>query len=487
MKKTLVIILILFSTSALLGQNKSKTEAFIIQGQITNCPEKQLKISFRDENQQILTDTLNLDGSGNFYLKTFKVKQPQLTNIKKNNIQINDFFVAPGYNLTITADGKDFLSLLKTTKISGIGSESNNYRSIHISIALARMDTTKRYKLNETDLLAYIKRDQTLKDSIAHIVFDRNSEEDKYLKYFGSLVRLDNEFMKLYMLLDRVLYVKWNKFNPEKSTSFLRANFDNKILDNLCRDEFLISANYRNYVIKDEYLDYLINLDYKKDSTLRNQKGYKLKKANETYQGKVKEFVLYELMESLITLSKSFEELNDHKEQIKAYLSNLKNPYYTESLTSKLAEKEAELFRTQVGKPAPKFTLKSNLGKTYSLDDFKGKVVYIDLWASWCGPCRQETPYLKILYEKYKSDKRIAFIGIGVHDGINEWKKAIEKDAPEGIQLLDAEGTVKKGYVANTIPQFILVDKQGNIVNFDAPRPSEGKKIEKLIDAEIAK
>ena len=151
------------------------------------------------------------------------------------------------------------------------------------------------------------------------------------------------------------------------------------------------------------------------------------------------------------------------------------------------AEKEKDLVKTQVGKPAPDFTLQDNFGKTVSLNDFKGKVIYIDVWASWCGPCRDETPALKLLYEKYKKDSRVAFISVAARDVFKDWKKALEEDKPEWIQLIDKEDVVWKSYTAYSIPNFVLVDKQGNILNIDAPRPSSGVEIEKLIDAEILK
>jgi thiol-disulfide isomerase/thioredoxin len=130
-----------------------------------------------------------------------------------------------------------------------------------------------------------------------------------------------------------------------------------------------------------------------------------------------------------------------------------------------------------VGKPAPGFTLENKSGNTYRLADYKGKVVYLDLWASWCGPCREETPAFRILYNRYKEDNRIVFLSIAVHDGINNWKKALEEDKPEWLQLIDKEDQVWKSYVANFIPKFIVIDKAGNIVNFDAPGPSSGKKL----------
>ena len=74
MKGTTILTAILFTGTALFGQVKSKTKPFSIKGKITNCPESHMTISFRDENEQLLIDTIHLDQDGKFYLKTFKVQ-----------------------------------------------------------------------------------------------------------------------------------------------------------------------------------------------------------------------------------------------------------------------------------------------------------------------------------------------------------------------------------------------------------------------------
>ncbi|MFT4155846.1 TlpA family protein disulfide reductase [Parafilimonas sp.] len=484
MKKTVSLVVILFSTIILWGQNKPGVKPLIIQGQITNCPEKYLRILFHDKNGQWLMDTLHLDESGKFYLKTYKLPGPQRASIQQNNIQINDIFVAPGYNLTIKGNGKDFSSLFKSKTISGIGSESNRYRLLLDSAYLARKDTTLWFELKRDELLSYISNQQKLKDSIYHITFDKKPIHDEYLKYFGSMVRLDNIFSKLNML---VTHVNINNYSYDSSVSFIRDNFDHKILENIYNEQYLISNDYNQGLIAKEWPNYLVNLDLKKDSTLLNQKDYNLKKIATTYQGKVKEYVLHIRMASDIESCRSFAKLNEYKERFAPYISNLKSNFYKTSLEKKFIEKENELIRTQVGKPAPLFTLENNFGETFTLEEFKGKVIYLDLWASWCGPCRAETPSFKILYDKFKDNSQIAFISIAVHDGVNEWKKAIEKDKPNWLQLIDKDGFVWKSYVANAIPKFILIDKKGNIVDFDAPRPSNALEIEKLLNKEIEK
>ena len=192
-------------------------------------------------------------------------------------------------------------------------------------------------------------------------------------------------------------------------------------------------------------------------------------------------------MNEEIPSARSLESLNGLKEQFKPYISNITTQQYKRDLNAKFSERREEFVRMQVGNPAPKFVLESNLGKSFSIEDFKGKVVYLDLWASWCVPCRKETPSFKILYDKFKTNNQVAFISIAVSDVVKNWKRALEVDKPDWIQLIDKDEIVSKSYGADHIPKFILIDKKGNIVNFNAPRPSSGVEIEELINQEIAK
>jgi thiol-disulfide isomerase/thioredoxin len=484
MKKIFTVLCLLLSTTfSLFGQTKPKTEPFIIRGQITNCQENNLLMHYDDLYGDGVTDTLKLDQSGNFYLKTFKVKIPQIINLHGNKFQIKDICIAPGYNLTITANWKDDSSLHKTLKITGIGAESNKYELILDSIRYAKMDTTNEFLLSETDFLTRFKKGQIRIDSIVHAIFDKKPIHDNHLKNMGELTRLNDKFSGLGRLID---YPSDNHYTYKKTVDFVRNNFDNDILNNIFRDDYLKSKEYKRF-ISIYYLYYLVGLDQKKDSTIHPDLGHRLEKVNKIYTGKAKEYALNSIMSEEIESCRSLEEINGLKEQFKPYISNLKDLHYKRYLNAKFTERVAEFMRTQVGKPAPKFVLESNLGKTYRLEDFKGKVVYMDLWASWCGPCRAESPGFKILYDKFRNNDQIAFISIAVSDGNNAWKKALEEDKPDWIQLIDKDNFVANSYVLNTIPKFILIDKKGNIVNFNAPRPSSRAEIEKLLNQEIAK
>jgi len=137
------------------------------------------------------------------------------------------------------------------------------------------------------------------------------------------------------------------------------------------------------------------------------------------------------------------------------------------------------------GTPSPKFTNYENYnGGTTSLDDLKGKFVYIDVWATWCGPCKVEIPHLKEV-EKEFHDKNIAFVSISVDkEGAHEaWKKMIAEKEMGGIQLFaGTDFKFTEEYQIDGIPRFILIDDKGNIVNPDAPRPSNPKLKEILND-----
>ena len=133
------------------------------------------------------------------------------------------------------------------------------------------------------------------------------------------------------------------------------------------------------------------------------------------------------------------------------------------------------------GKPSPVFENYENFaGGKNSLSDYKGKYVYLDIWATWCGPCKAEIPYLKAL-EKEFHGKNIEFISISVDnvDGrrgsYENWKKMVAEEQLGGIQLFadnDFNSKFIRDYNINGIPRFILVDPEGNIEAADAMRPS---------------
>lgn len=131
-----------------------------------------------------------------------------------------------------------------------------------------------------------------------------------------------------------------------------------------------------------------------------------------------------------------------------------------------MAEKLKYFNQSKVGSVAPKFTLIDINGKTVSLDDFKGKYVLIDFWASWCGPCREELPYVKELYKQYHQ-KGFEIISITKDEESDLWKNAITKEKIESwthFSILENQSTIDKEYFVNGIPHKLLIDKNGIII-----------------------
>ncbi|WKK64679.1 redoxin family protein [Lutimonas zeaxanthinifaciens] len=129
------------------------------------------------------------------------------------------------------------------------------------------------------------------------------------------------------------------------------------------------------------------------------------------------------------------------------------------------------------GDPSPGFSYPDQYGKNVSLEDLKGKFVYIDVWATWCGPCKKEIPFLKEMDEEYKG-KNIAFVSLSIDkmENKDKWLKMIEDEDLKGIQLLadnDWNSDFVTSYNIRGIPRFILLDDKGNIINSNAPRPSD--------------
>lgn len=133
----------------------------------------------------------------------------------------------------------------------------------------------------------------------------------------------------------------------------------------------------------------------------------------------------------------------------------------------------------EIGAPAPDVELCDTSGNIHSLSEFKGKYIYVDLWASWCGPCNMEIPHLKELERTIDNDA-IVFIGISVDEDVNDWKAALDRHQLRGNQFI-ATRELSQMLNIQSIPRYVIFDKDGKMLNPNAPRPSSGNAIRDLL------
>lgn len=168
-------------------------------------------------------------------------------------------------------------------------------------------------------------------------------------------------------------------------------------------------------------------------------------------------------------------------------ITDLQNLYYTYVTSPRLnaifKQACAKWDKAAVDRPSPMFKGVDVNGKEMTLRDFRGKYVYIDMWATWCGPCQKELPFLKKLEEKYKG-RNIVFVGLSIDQDKAKWTDRVKSGTLSGTQLYIGKGTkFQSDYRISGIPRFILLDPNGRIVNPDMTRPSS-EDTEKILNSQ---
>lgn len=436
---------------------KETANYVLLSGEITNANGKELKIlnnngekvkGLTPNSEGIFKDTLNLEAG--YYSLLYG--------------SINSLvYFKPGYELNLTLDANQ---PNKTYNYTGAGSSENNYliekAKIHKNI-IGEPQTF--YTLEEAPFLAKAKEGkqalEKLLEDAKGVSKEFNTQELKniFYNYAASL----NNYRTYHSYMTQ-------KQNFTTSEGFLdevkNISFENE-------SDYSNSSDYRGLVL-DHYKILAFQMSTKEsiDFSLALLKVV----AQNVQNDFIKNSLLY---------SNAKDQINSTTD-LQSYYAVFMNNSSNESHKNMITKAYEELNKYSKGQPSPVFADYENYkGGTTSLSDFKGKYVYIDIWATWCKPCFIEIPYLKKVEKKYHG-KNIKFVSISVdakkdHDA---WKKTIVNKKLGGVQLF-ADNALKSSFVTDysisVIPRFILIDPQGNIVESNAPKPSE-KKLISLLD-----
>ena len=225
------------------------------------------------------------------------------------------------------------------------------------------------------------------------------------------------------------------------------------------------------------YQDHILNITYPGDYTAKGEDADRkraefMKKINATTGNGIKNDTLRAFL--ILEKIKKFKTYN--KEYTDYMARYRKDIALSDYVKKQVEDYETSIVSTEKGFPGLDFTYKDVNGKEVSFSDFKGKLVYVDVWATWCSPCKQQIPYLKKLEEEYQG-KDIQFISVSIDKPKDKakWEKFVKKEKLGGVQLFADnafDSQIKKYYKINAIPRFLLFDKEGNIIDAHAPRPS---------------
>jgi thiol-disulfide isomerase/thioredoxin len=146
---------------------------------------------------------------------------------------------------------------------------------------------------------------------------------------------------------------------------------------------------------------------------------------------------------------------------------------FPQSVYSSIIEKRLSV-KKNVSEQSPEIAALDTNNRLVSLKEFKGKIIYVDIWASWCGPCLQEFPYSKVLAEKLKD--KIVFVYLNIDDTEQAWRSVIKAKQLKGLHLrADSKMSreIRNMLDISAIPRYVLIDKNGILLSADAKRPRE--------------
>lgn len=251
------------------------------------------------------------------------------------------------------------------------------------------------------------------------------------------------------------------------------------------KDHLYDDPNFRNWILS---LDHNDPQNMEEASTYERwyRRLYKAK-LGKNYYAELKEMfsnqeVVNKLADDMI-LQTLQQAPDDMEQQLADYLAVTTN----EEGKKKAKEVYEQYKNLKKGGQAKDFTMQDARGKTFSLKDFHGKLLVVDVWATWCGPCCYQIPFYEKLAAQYKGNNKVEFISISLDSDKQKWLRKLAQDKPKWKQFIcpdNFQSDLCKNYDINGIPRFMVFSGDGKVISLYAPAPSTPG-LKKLIDENL--
>lgn len=451
---------ILYILSVFLGGMiySSKGQEVVIAGHVSPEGSKQILLYQVRDGGLCYYDSTEVNGNGKFELKT-EIDKEGFYTIGGNQKQQFSIYLKPGdkVNIEIT----DWQA-----RLSGKNSPENRWLyDWENAVAEVRSESFFYDKVPVAGRMIYSDFFPLLEkvaDEMQIFLTRSSIGNEKFNRLMRSKIRYDMDFYALcYLKAHRLYSFEMSDLSPYYQTIVSEDKY---------RECDVLELPWGRQILI-EYINFALRNDPSGDFSDEKAFSYLEK---DCLKG---EYVLHKAEKY-----KSYDEYVRMLDKYKDWFTLPSQKVRLESIQERLAFSKS-------GISAPDFACNDRNGKRIALSDFLGKVVVLDVWATWCEPCRKQMPYM-IKLEKEYHGKEVVFITMCIGAAVEQasWLELLEKDKLEGLHVFMPgwNSQFAKDYKVSGVPRFMVFDKKGNIVSIRAPRPSTPE-LKKMIDIELQK
>lgn len=456
-------------------------------------PNSAVKLSLIKNLDQLTLVEAETDSAGNSSFEVL-LNHPTIALIQIGK-KYGEVYLAPGYKLLIKENGQDYKIPLS---FSGEGADVNNYIGwVNSNVESIKWASGKG--LYELDMNEFRNRFDSLKSTINNFHADyldsvslssdliATLEYKKAIKF--SAVQQEFKFYKL----NDLIYKKWEAHRSGQE--YLGDHIEKeltKLVDEVPFDSALMVGSYTDY-------ENLLNFYWRNQIYLPVAEEFNRSEHPENSIPLLSDARIRHadcsdaVRESLLAFNVRFW-LGHYgiTPETDSIFSDFKETYHQSKYLATLNDTYDEFLALAPGKAAPGFEGLTPEGKLVSIESLRGKIVYIDVWATWCRPCIEEIPSSIKLQQKLANEDGIEFLNVSVDSRRSDWEKFLDGNGSwTGTHIIiepEKIDSLYKAYKFQGIPAYMLLDQAGNIIDLKASHPSDEeleRKIRKLLAGQV--